>query len=172
MPNPLELASGPPPLPQNGLQSADMQQSAPAQPGGAPQVAPAPPTHAQTVIALRHFHAIIGEVQHLLKDPSAGKSDMKSRIIDGVTKLVSERMISPAQAVVQLSQVPADPLEQRKWLQTTLQQAAAAANAVVDHHSAGHDGTLDWSQEGQMAHPHPDSHQSHMAALGANYGGR
>lgn len=171
MPNPLEMASGPPPLPQNGLQS-DMQQGAPAQPGAPQQAAPAPPTHEQTVIALRHFHAIIGEVQHLLKDPETGKSDMKSRIIDGVTKLVSERMISPAQAVVQLSQVPADPLEQRKWLQTMLQQAAAAANAVVDHHAAGHDGTLDFAQEGRAEHPHPDKHQGHMEALGANYGRR
>lgn len=174
MPNPLEMASGPPTLPQqgagNGLQQS--QPAAPAGPAGAPQAMPAPPTHAQTVAALRHFHAIIGEVQDLMRDPALGRSDMKSRIIDGVTKLVSERMISPAAAVQQLSQVPTDPLEQRKWLQTTLQQAVSAANAVVDHHAAGNPGTLDFAQESQMALPHPDQHRDHMEALGANYGRR
>lgn len=172
MANALEMGAGLPPMPQNGLQNGQQQGQPAASPGAPQPAAPAPPTHEQTVVALRHFHAIIGEVQDLLKDPETGKFDMKSRIIDGVTKLVSERMISPAQAVVQLSQVPSDPLEQRKWLQTQLQQAVTAANAVVDHHAAGHDGTLDFAQEGQAQGPHPDQHMGHMAALGANYGGR
>lgn len=172
--NALAPTGTPPPMPvqepamQNNLQAAPQPQAA----GGPPQAAPAPPSHEQTVSALRHFHAVIGEVQTLLKDPETGKSDMKSKIIDGVTKLVSERMIAPGSAVAQLSQVPADPLQQRKWLQTTLQQATQAANAVLDHHAAGSQGTLDWAKEGQAIHPHPDQHMGHMAALEANYGGR
>lgn len=175
MANPLERGSMPPPAPvqdapvQNSLQQGPSPQGAPAGPGGAP---PPPPTHEQTVAALRHFHAITDEIQGILKDPAVGKSDLKSKIIDGVTKLVSERMISPAQAVVQLSQVPTNPIEQRKWLQTVLQQTVQAANNIVDHHASGHDGTMDWAQESQMQHPHADDHMNHMSALEAKYAGR
>lgn len=176
MANPLETGAMPPPAPaqdapvQNSLQQGAPPQSAPAGPGAAPP--PPPPSHAQTVAALRHFHAITDEVQHILKDPAVGKSDLKSKIIDGVTKLVSERMISPAQAVVQLSSVPSDPIKQRQWLQTVLQQTVQAANAIVDHHAAGHDGTLDHAQESQMAHPSHDEHMNNMSALESLYGAR
>lgn len=171
MANPLEAGSMPPPAPQQDAPVQNSLQQGPA-PQGAPQAAPSPPTHEQTVAALRHFHAISGELQAILKDPAVGKSDVKSKIIDGVTKLVSERMISPGQAVVQLSSVPSDPLLQRKWLNTMLQQAVQAANTVVDHHAAGHDGTMDWAQESQAQHPHADDHMTHMSALEAKYGGR
>lgn len=175
MPNPLETGAMPPPAPvQDGGAQNSLQQGMPPQ-GGAPQgggpAQPAPPSHEQTVAALRHFHAVIDEVQSLLKDPAVGKSDLKSKIIDGVTKLVSERMLSPSQAVVQLSQVPSDPIKQRQWLAGILQQNVQAANGVVDHHAQGHDGTLDWGAEGRIEHPSPDHHIDHMAALTANYGG-
>lgn len=175
MANPLETGAMPPPAAvqdapaQNSLQQGAPPQGAPAGPGAA---LPPPPSHEQTVAALRHFHAITEEIQHILKDPAVGKSDLKSKIIDGVTKLVSERMISPAQAVVQLSSVPSDPIKQRQWLTTVLQQTVQAANNVVDHHASGHDGTLDFAQESQMQHPHADDHMNHMSALEAKYGGR
>lgn len=174
MANPLQSGMATPEAPeipqpqQNSLQQGTPPQGAPQGPQGAPQ-GPPPPTHEQTVTALRHFHAIIEEVQGILKDPAVGKSDMKSKIIDGTTKLVSERMISPAQAVVQLSSVPEDPIKQRQWLQKMLNDAVQAANAVVDHHAAGNDGTMEWGIEGKMMHPHADSHMDHMSALGANY---
>jgi hypothetical protein len=172
MPNALATGTPPPaPMPDQGN---GLQPGTPSQAPGAPQGAAQPPapSHEQTVCALRHFHAVIGEAQTLLKDPAMGKSDLKSKIIDGVTKLVSERMLSPAQAVQQLSQVPTDPLEQRKWLQGVLAQAVTSANAVVDHHAAGNPGTLDWATESTAQHPHADHHLDLMAQLGAQYGGR
>lgn len=171
MANPLQAGSTPPPAPiQNPPQQNALQQGGPTQ--GAPQAAPAPPTHEQTVSALRHFHAVIGEIQSILKDPATGKSDQKSKIIDGTTKLVSERMLSPAQAVMQLSQVPTDPLQQRKWLQTMLAQTAQSANVILDHHAMGSPGTLDSSVEhARSTIPSKDDHMNHMTALGANYSG-
>lgn len=174
MGNPLQSGLATPPAPNPAPPSNALQQDR-----GAPQAAPQqqqggppPPSHQQTVAALRHFHAIIEEVQGILKDPAVGKSDMKSKIIDGTTKLVSERMLSPAAAVMQLSSVPDDPIKQRQWLQKMLNDTVQAANAVVDHHAAGNDGSLDWGAESQMKHPHPDEHMDHMAALSRNYGGK
>jgi hypothetical protein len=166
MANPLEIGSTSPEAPLQDAPNA-LQQGGPPQ---APQGMPAPPSHEQTVAALRHFHAIHDEVKILLDNPALGKSDVKPQIIDGVTKLVAERIISPAQAVMQLSEVPQDPLQQRKWLQQMMQQTAQAANAVLDHHAAGHEGSLDWAQESQTQHPSPDSHMDMMAAMGAQYG--
>jgi hypothetical protein len=176
MANSLEVGTTPPPAPlqdapQNSLQQQGAAQSSP--PAGAPQAAPAPPTHQQTVAALRHFDMIKGELMPLLKDPTLGKSDLKSKIIDGVTKLVSERVLAPAQAVMQLSQVPSDPIQQRKWLQTQMAQTMQAENAILDHYGAGnpsmHGNPQDHMSESD--HGSRDDHMGHMAALAANYGG-
>lgn len=173
MPNPLEMG-GPPEAPDiqpqgNALQGASQ---GPQGPQGAPQQSPPAPTHQQTVAALRHFHAIKSELDGLWTDPDLGKSSVKSKIIDGTTKLVSERIISPAAAVMQLGKVPDAPLEQRKWVQMMLQQTIQAANAVLDHHVVGNPGTLDWAHEGQQQAPNPDDHMQNMQSVAAHYGQR
>lgn len=166
MANPLEM--GGPPQPPEALQQPQQQGSAPLQ--AAPPQAPAP-THQQTVAALRHFGAIKTELEGLLKDQALGKSSIKSSIIDSTTKLVAERIISPAQAVMQLGHVPDNPIEQRKWITTMMEQTAQAANAVLDHHAAGQNGTTDWAQEAGSDPYHPDDHMKHMGALTSMYGG-
>lgn len=169
MANPLEAGSVSPPAPNPDAGNA-LQQGAPQQ----QQQAPAPPTHEQTIAALRHFDAVKGELQTLLKNPALGKSSVKSQVIDGVTKLVSERMLSPAQAVIQLSQVPEDPLAQRKWIQMQMGQAVQAENAVLDHYGQGNPSMLDNPQQhvAMMDHGKRDDHSQHMQALATNYGGR
>lgn len=178
MPNAL-ANGGLPPLPdQNGsagnglLQGPLPSAAAPAAPAGdAP--GPAPPTHEQTVAALRHFSAIKRQLMAILKDPATGRSDVKSKIIDGVTNLVAERMLSAPQAVSQLANVPAEPLEQRKWLQTMMAQAQAAENNILDHYGASspHFGTVADHFDGTKGISHPDDHMGHLAALHANYKG-
>lgn len=173
MANPLEVGNTSPEAPQqdapqnqsaqNGLQQGQPPQGAPV---------PAPPTHEQTIAALRHFDAIKGELTPLLKDPTLGKSDLKSKIIDGVTKLVSERIISAATAVMQLSQVPTDPLQQRKYLQNMMNQTMQAENAILDHYGQGNPSLGDVAQHhAGMDHGNPDDHMHHIAALNANYSG-
>lgn len=169
MGNPLNSTGGPPPAPNPDAGSGNaLQQGAPQQPQ---QQAPASPTHAQTVAALRHFDAVKGELRTLLSNPSLGKSDLKSQIIDGTTKLVSERMMSPADAVMQLSKVPTDPLEQRKWLQGLMMQTTQAEAAIVDHHRNTNLGSGDWATESQRHNTNPDNHMQDIAALTANYQG-
>lgn len=109
--------------------------TSPAQSQGAPAPAPAP-THEQTVAAMRHFQAIQDEIEPLLKDPDVGKSDMKSKVIDGATKLVASRIFSPADAVAQLADFPEAPFEQRSWLIRHYFMATVAMHQVLDHHGS------------------------------------
>lgn len=174
MANPLETGSMPPPAPQQDTPVQNsLQQGGPSQ--GAPQgqqAAPAPPTHEQTVAALRHFDAIKGELALLLDNPALGKSDLKGAVIDGTAKLVAERIISAATAVQQLSQVPSDPLQQRKYLTQMMQQTVQAENAVLDHYKQGNPSLGDIAGHvASNAGGNRDDHQDHMKALHANYAG-
>ncbi len=169
MPNPLEAMGGSPPAPNPdaGQSGNSLQQGGPPQ----QQRAPVQITHEQAVAALRHFDAIRGELSILLANPALGKSDLKSQIIDGTTKLVAERMMAPADAVIQLSKTPTDPLQQRKFLQQLMQQTMQAEAAVVDHHRNTNLGSGDWATESQRHNTNPDNHMQDMAALMANVQG-
>jgi hypothetical protein len=174
MPNALDSGMPPPAAAQEGAPgNALQQQSGPPANGAAPPAAPPPPpTHEQTVAALRHFDAIKGELTMLLKDPAAGRSDLKSKIIDGVTKLVSERMLTAPQAVQQLDQVPSDPLQQRKWMQTMLAQTVQAENGLLDHYGQGNPSLGDVAGHfAGNAGGKRDDHMEHIKALHANYSG-
>jgi hypothetical protein len=169
MANPLESGSVSPPAPNpNAGESNALQQGAPAQAG--PQQQPAP-THALTVAALRHYDAIKGELKTLLSNPSLGKSDIKSQVIDGVSKLVAERMMTPDNAVMELSKVPEDPLQQRKWVQQQMMQATQAEQSVVEQHRNTNVGSGDWATEAQQHNTNPDNHMQDIEALGAQYRG-
>jgi hypothetical protein len=135
------------------------------------QAAPPPPTHEQTVAALRHFDAIKNVLAPLLQDPALGRSDLKSKIIDGVTKLVSERIMPAETAVDQLTKVPSDPLQQRKVLQTMMQNAINAEHFIVEHHRNTNLGSGDWATEVAKHTGSPDNHMDDMKAIHANYSG-
>jgi hypothetical protein len=166
----------PPPRPQ-GMQ-ANSQRNAlanspggmPAVPGGAPAAAPPPPkpSHGETVAALRHFNAIAGGIRVLLADPAAGRSDMKSKIIDAVSQMVAQRMIPPGTAVAQLSDVPSTPFGQKQWLEQHYQQAMQAAAMVIDHHTASHQGI---PEEMINKSSDLDSHMETMRGLMGHYPG-
>lgn len=181
MPNALSNGGLPPIPDQTGTSGNGLQPMAPPQ-AGAPAAAgapaggaapPPPPTHEQTVAALRHFSAIKNQLTAILKDAATGKSDVKSKIIDGVTNLVAERILSAPQAVSQLANVPSEPLEQRKWLQTMMQQAQSAENNLLDHYGATspHFGAVADHFEGTKNISHPDDHMGHLAALHGQYKG-
>lgn len=172
MPNVLNGSSPegvPPPLPQEAAGAPAQGQAAPgANPGMPPQQAPQL-THAQAVAALRHFSAISRQLEILLKDPDLGKADVKSKVIDGTTKLVASRIITPGQAVQQLTSVPADPLMQRKWVQSHFEQSMLAMNAVLDHHAQAEPGTGDPAQEIARSTSNPDAHMDDMGAIHSHY---
>jgi hypothetical protein len=125
------------------------------------------PTHGQTVAALRHFAAISQQMHALLSDPAVGKSNMKSQIIDAVTKLVTDRIISAPQAVEQLGTVPEAPFQQKQWLVNHYQQSMQAAAGVLDHHAAAFHGV---PEEAIDKSAPADDHMNQMASLGGHYG--
>src|SRR5208283_95256 len=145
----LSSIGGPPPAPNPTPQQSDNNapmsaiaapQKTGAQPMGAqpPAPPPPPPTHQQTVAALRHFGAISTEVISLLKDPDCSKSDIKSKVIDGMTNLVSDGIQTPSDAIKTLSTFPEKPFEQKQWLMQHLQQSRQAQVSVLQHHQMGY----------------------------------
>lgn len=148
----------------SGALSAPNFQGQPA-PGQAPQT-PAP-THGQTVAALRHFDAIQTELVAILKDPAVGKSNVKSKIIDGVTKLVADRIMTPGDAVSQLASVPGDPFQQRKWLQMHLVQAVVGKIKVLGDHAKAFGGTPENIVDKTS---NPDDHLADMQGVMGHYG--
>lgn len=161
------LQSVNPPLPNPDADSG-------VKPGsGTPASAQIPaPTHAQTVTALRHFAALKTQLETALADPDLGKASMKSKIIDGMTKLVAQRMIAPGEAVSTLSTFPDRPFEQKTWLMDHLRNIMQARDLVLTHHAAAFAG-----MEPQPA-PSPDDHiaildgmrQAHYPGGGGNAG--
>src|SRR6202012_3240727 len=131
--------------------------------GGPAQQPPPPPDHQQTVAALRHFDAIKAELETLMKSDALGKSSVKSQIIDGATKLVSERLMPASEAVPLLASVPENPIDQRKWVQQHYQNAVMSERAVVAQHGTGYAG------QGPMPTPSADGHMDSMASLRAGY---
>ena len=99
----------------------------------------------------------------LLGNPALGKTSIKPAIIDGCSSLVGKRILSPAQAVMQLSQVPDDPIQQRKFLQNQLAQTIQAERTIIAHHAMGYAG------QGPEPTPSADSHLDDMAGLHAQY---
>ena len=157
---------GPPPAPNPSPLGNQMPQTMAAQASTPQQAPPPPPNHQQTVAALRHFDAIEKELTVLLKDPSIGRSDMKSQIIDGMTKLVASGYMTPATAITQLATVPERPFEQRKWLETHLMQTIQSADGVLAHHAAGFAG-----QDVDMTAPNNDNHLGTISGLVGQYKG-
>lgn len=127
-----------------------------------------PPSHQQTVAAMRHFDAVERELAALLADPACGKSNMKSKIIDGATKLVAAGIVSASDAVTQLASVPDRPFEQKQWIEANYVQAINAAVGVLAHHGAAFQG-----QDVDTTPDDPEHHAETMSGLLQQYkGGR
>lgn len=166
------LGTETPPAPEPGMGNALMSGAPSAPQGAMPQVAPgggqampAPPTHAQTVAALRHFDAVKRELKIIMADPAFGKSSVKSQIIDAVMRLVAERFMKPTEAVDTLSKVPSEPLLQMKWAKGMLAQAQQAEMSILAHHAIGFAGG------GPEPTPSADGHADHIAAVMGNFQG-
>jgi hypothetical protein len=175
MGNPLSSFAGvnpPAPEPQQSAQPQTQGNAlAGPSPAGAPgqEQAPIPaPTHAETVTALRHFGAIENELTGLMKDPDLGKTDMRSKVIDGMTTLVADGIIPASDAVKQMGTFPDKPFDQRQWLNQHFMQAVQAQTAVLAHHQMGAATGQDL-QSG--VEPDPDDHQSIIAGMTSRYKG-
>ena len=167
MPNALQQNNTPPPPPDINARPVP-QSGAPGAPIQGPQPVPAP-SHEETVAALRHFQGIERELITLAKNPGLGKTNVKSAVIEGVTKLVAGQYLTPSQAVIELSTVPEKPFDQKVWVQKHIVTTEAMQNAVLTHHQAANPGTMDWSTEGPRSVADPDNHAAALSGLMAQY---
>lgn len=168
--NTLSDTGGPPPAPNPNPSEGTNNGAwgnALAMPVAQPQQQPAPaPSHLQVVAGLRHFGAIEKELMGLLADPDTGKADIRSQIIDATTKLVGERLVTPAEAVAQLGKVPERPFEQKMFLERFLAQTIQAKNLLLDQHGAAFAG-----QDFQSPEYDEDNHGDIINGLLAHYKG-
>ena len=134
--------------------------------GGAQPQAPAP-SHQQTVAALRHFDAIEKQLTTALQDPDVGRSDIKSKVIDGMTRLVADGIFTPAQAVKELGSFPEKPFDQKGWLMQHLQQTVQAATMVLHDHQTAFAG-----QAVDTTPPDPAQHTDMIQGLAQHYRGK
>lgn len=141
--------------------------SQPGPPNGQQAAPPPPPSHAQTVAALRHFHLVEGALTGLLKNPDCGKTDIRSEVIDSVTKLVSKGVTTPAEAVRTLSQFPDKPFDQKKAIEGLFSQVVQAQASVLAMHQHGAANGMPMDQSA----PNPDDHQSAVSGLMAQFKG-
>lgn len=135
--------------------------------GAADPQAP-PPTYRQTLAAMRHFSALRREIAHVLKDPDVGKANLKGKIVDGISDLVADRILTPSEAVEQLSQVPPRPFDQKTWLQQQYINTHHAETMLLAHYRQG------LAQSGDDARTidtsgGPDTHSQDMSGLVQNY---
>jgi len=143
--------------------------SSPTATGGAqPKTMPPAPTHAETVTALRHFGALEDELSELMIDPDLGKTDMRSKLIDSMTRLVSEGIVPSSGAVRDMGTFPERPYDQRQWINQHFMNVVQAQTAILAHHAIG-------AKTGQNLQPDTapvaDDHQATMASLLGRYGG-
>jgi hypothetical protein len=179
--NPLSSAlNATPPAPEMPTQQASpganaltppgaVQPQAPSQ-GGQPQQQQLPPapSHAQTVTALRHFGALESELMKLMKDPDLGKDDVRSQVIDAMTRLVSKGIVPAAGAVKDLGTLPDKPYDQRAWVNQHFQNVVQAQSAILAHHQHG---AMTGQNVGPSDTPSPDDHQATMSTLQSRYKG-
>ena len=166
-PNPTPQTTTPNPMAMAGQAMAPGASGSQQGPQGQQSAPPIPPSHAQTVAALRHFTAIEGEAQKLLENPDCGKSNLRSAIIDSVTRLVSKGITTPSDAVRELGNVPDKPFDQKKWLEKVFTDATQAQTAMLAMHQYG---AMNGMPNDQTA-PSPDDHQSAMSGLAAQLKG-
>jgi hypothetical protein len=121
-------------------------------------VAP-PPTHQQTVTAIRHFGELQKRLSKLLADPSVGKENMRPKIFDMAAGLLGDGFMTLPRLMNEVKTLPQDPADQKKWLQKHLEAVSRAQVSVLDHYRAGNPGSGDWRAD--LAAQPPEGETDH-----------
>ena len=95
------------------------------------------------------------------------RAEGKAKIIDGAAGLVAQRIMAPADAVIQLGSVPDRPFDQKQWVMAHLAQIKQAEINVLDHHAAAFAG-----QNVDTTPPSQEDHMSTISGLLAHYKSR
>lgn len=158
---------------QSALQPLQQQQSQQSQPqnslggimqGAQPQQRQGAITKQQVIAGLHHLGAFQKQFGPLLKNPGIGKTNIRPKIFDAAASLIAERTYTVPEVMNGIKDLPDEPLEQKKWLETKLANAAMAEKKLVADYIAQGPGAEpdgpDWSL---------DSHRDHIGGLMGNY---
>lgn len=117
----------------------------------------------QLVAGLHHLDAMQKSLMSVLKAPEAGKSNIRPRLFDAMAILIGNRTMTVPEVINGMKDLPSDPVDQKKWLETKLMQTKQAEQMLVSHYIAqgpGEENPVEWTQ---------DTHHDHMAGLMGNY---
>ncbi len=121
--------------------------------GGVPQgPGMQPPSHQETTAILQHLSYFRQRWASILKDPEIGTKNVRSEVYDMYADALADDYGTLPQIMGTLKSLPTNPLEQKQWLESKVQQVDKAKRGVLDHYLA--------------TAPPPGSFQEEMAKAG------
>lgn len=144
-------------------------QAGPQQPQQ-PQQMPAP-SHEQTVCALYQSGEIQKRMSKLLSNPTLGKKDARSAIVDAALELSQDGLVSVPHVVEQMKGLPSDPAGQLKWVQMQVLLSKLTQRAVLDHHLNASAPSLDFASDSKSLMGKKSNHADVMGGLIEHYKG-
>ena len=120
-------------------------------------------TRAQLIAGLHHLGSFTKEFSPLLQSPKLGKGNIRPQIFERAAALMAAGIFTGPEIINGVKDLPDDPIDQKKWLQTKLANAQMAEQKLVQDYIAqgpSEDAGPDYSA---------DSHREHMTGLMGNY---
>lgn len=120
-------------------------------------------TKQQLIAGLHHLNAFKTEFAPLLNNPKTGKANIRPKIFDAAATLIGANIFTVPEVINGIKDLPDDPLDQKKWLETKLMNVQQAEQKLIQDYIAqgpGQEEGPDWSM---------DSHKDHMTGLMGSY---
>ena len=93
------------------------------------------PNFQMTVAALKHMRMFADEWEKLLKTDDIGKVDIKGQFIEGMARLMGERIVTLPQTLQMMKSFPDNPLQQRQWVEEHYARDRQAKAMIMQQHA-------------------------------------
>lgn len=130
---------------------------------------PAPaPTENQTIAAVHHFGQIKSAFGPMLKDPKLGKDNIRPKLLDTMSKLLANKVLTLPEIMNAAKALPEDPIQQKKFVEKIYNDNSKAQMMVLQQHAQAK------FPEPEPGAPEPtpyspDTHADEMSALLKQY---
>ena len=121
-------------------------------------------TKQQLIAGLHHLNAFKTEFSPLLQNPKLGKGNIRPTIFERAATLIGSGIFTVPEVINGTKDLPDDPIEQKKWLETKLVNASLAEQKLIHDYIAQGPGPEAQGPEWSM-----DNHKDHMTGLLGNY---
>ena len=135
---------------------------------GGPGQPPAPPPadYKTTVAALKHIHAFDTRWRTMLSDKGVGTKSLRSDFYDNMADLMGAGYCSLAQTMTLLKTFPAEPLEQKQWLEQHVQQDEHAQQVLLLRYAEANPPQGGQEIESQLPKGSKDLDPDHLKIIG------